>query len=76
MVTVLDPTTRRVVRMPISGCASSHMARRKFCGNLYKRAKDSDIVASMIGHKEGSKAFARYREIDKETNRKTISLLE
>ena len=25
------------------------MARRKFCGNLYKRAKDSDIVASMEG---------------------------
>ena len=42
------------------------MARRKFCGNLYKRAKDSDIVASMIGRKEGSKAFARYREIDKD----------
>jgi len=62
--------------MPISGCASSHMARRTFCGNLYKRAKDSDIVASMSGHKEGSKSFARYRKIDEDTNRKTISLLE
>ena len=76
VVTVLDSTTRRVVRMPISGCASSHMARRTFSDNLYKRVKDPNIVASMSGHKEGSKAFACYREIDKETNRKTISLLE
>ena len=57
IVTVLDPTTRREVRMPISECASSHMARRTFCGNLYKRVKDPNIVASMSGHKEGSKAF-------------------
>ena len=66
VVTVLDPTTRREVRMPISECASSHLARRTFCGNLYKRVKDPNIVASMSGHKEGSKAFARYREIDKD----------
>ena len=47
------------------------------CGGfLYKRVKDSDIVASMSGHKEGSRAFARYRKIDEDTNRKTISLLE
>jgi len=58
VVTVLDPTTRREVRMPISECASIHMARRTFCGNLYKRVKDPNIVASMSGHKEGSKAFA------------------
>ena len=69
VVTVLDPTTRREVRMPITECASSHMARRKFCGNLYKRVKDPNIVASMSGHKEGSKTFARYREIDKDIKR-------
>ena len=50
------------------------MARRTFCGNLYKRVKDPDIVASMSGHKEGSKAFARYRVIDEvaEANAKEI----
>ena len=74
IVTVLDPTTRREVRMPISECASSHMARRTFCGNLYKRVKNPNIVASMSGHKEGSKAFARYRVIDEvaEANAKEI----
>ena len=76
IVTVLDPTTRREVRMPISECASSHMARRTFCGNLYKRVKDPNIVASMSGHKEGSKAFARYREIDKDIKRDALKVFE
>ena len=30
----------------------------------------------VTGHKEGSKAFNRYRKIDEDTNRKTVSLLE
>ena len=76
VVTVLDPTTRREVRMPISECASSHMARRTFCGNLYKRVKDPNIVASMSGHKEGSKAFARYGEIDKDIKRDALKVFE
>ena len=76
VVTVLDPTTRREVRMPISECASSHMARRTFCGNLYKRVKAPNIVASMSGHKEGSKAFARYREIDKDIKRDALKVFE
>ena len=76
IVTVLDPTTRREVRMPISECASSHMARRTFCGNLYKRVKDPNIVASMSGHKEGSKAFARYHEIDKDIKRDALKVFE
>ena len=69
-------STRREVRMPISECASSHMARRTFCGNLYKRVKDPNIVASMSGHKEGSKAFARYGEIDKDIKRDALKVFE
>ena len=53
-----------------------HMSRRTFSGNLYKRVKDHNIVASMSGHKEGSKAFARYREIDKDMKRDLVSMLE
>ena len=60
----------------VSECASSHMARRTFCGNLYKRVKDPNIVASMSGHKEGSKAFARYREIDKDIKRDALKVFE
>ena len=47
-----------------------------FCGNLYKRVKDPDIIASMSGHKEGSKAFARYREIDKDIKRDALKVFE
>ena len=52
------------------------MARRTFCSNLYKRVKDPNIVASMSGHKEGSKAFARYREIDKEVKRDALKVFK
>ena len=46
--------------------ASSHLARRCFVGNLYKQVKDPNLVGALSGHKEGSRAFARYREIDED----------
>ena len=61
---------------PIYEVLSSHSARKAFAGNMYKNVKDPNLVCSLTGHKEGSKAFNRYRMIDEETNRKTISLLE
>ena len=45
-------------------------------GNLYKQVKDPNLVGALSGHKEGSRAFARYRKIDEDINRKAISLLE
>jgi len=43
--------------------------RKKYAiGNLYKKVQDPNIVASLSGHVEGSRAFSRYREIDKEIN--------
>ena len=61
---------------PIYEVLSSHSARKAFAGNMYKNVKDPNLVCALTGHKEGSKAFNRYRMIDEETNRKTISLLE
>ena len=52
------------------------MARRSFVGNLYKKVKDPNLIGKLSGHKEGSKAFARYREIDEETSQETVNLLE
>ena len=51
------------------------MARRTFIGNLYKKVKDPNIVGSMSGHKEGSKAFARYREIDEDIKKEVVDML-
>lgn len=56
--------------------ASSHMARRTFCGNVYKNVKDPSIVGSMSGHKEGSKALARYRDIDQDIKKDALSVFE
>lgn len=75
-VTVLDPLTREGVAIPINEVASSHLARRCFIGNLYKKVKDPNLVGALSGHVEGSKAFARYRDIDDEMKSGLVSLLE
>lgn len=75
-VTYLNPLTEREEKVPINTIASSNMARRTFVGNLYKQVLDPNIVASMSGHAEGSRAFSRYREIDKEIKTNTVNLLD
>ena len=76
MVTILDSATRKEEKRPLNEVASSHLARRTFIGNLYKKVKDPNLVGSLSGHKEGSKAFARYREIDEEMKQDLVKLLE
>ena len=76
MVTVLDQQTREEVQRPLCEVASSHMARRSFIGNIYKKVKDPNLVGALSGHKEGSKAFARYRTIDDEMKKELINLLD
>ena len=76
MVTTIDQRTRQNVQVPICDLASSHMARRTFIGNVYKRVKDPAIVGAMSGHKDGSRAFARYRDIDMDIKRDAVSVLE
>jgi integrase len=74
-VTRINPLTREPEQVPINTIASSHLARRTFIGNLYKQVKDPNLVGSMSGHKEGSKAFARYRDIDDEIKTDLVNLL-
>lgn len=75
-VTVLNPLTRGSEQKPLYEVASSHMARRTFVGNLYKQVKDPNLVGALSGHKEGSKAFARYRDIDEDMKADLVKLLE
>ena len=75
-VTILDPITRQEVQRPLNEIASSHLARRTFIGNLYKQVKDPNLIAKLSGHVEGSKAFARYRDIDEEMRKDLVKLLE
>ena len=76
MVIILDQQTREEIHKPLNEVASSHMARRSFIGNIYKKVKDPNLVASLSGHKEGSKAFARYRTIDDEMKKELITFLD
>ena len=76
IVTVLNPTTGKEEKKPINEVASSHLARRTFIGNLYKKVKDPNLVGSLSGHAEGSKAFARYREIDDEIKTELVKMIE
>lgn len=76
MVTVLDTKTRKDIQKPLNKVASSHIARRTFVGNLYAKVQDPNIVGSLSGHVEGSRAFARYRKIDDEIKTDLINSIE
>ncbi len=75
-ITVLNPITRESEIRPLNEIASSHLARRCFVGNLYKKVKDPNLVGAVSGHKEGSRAFARYRDIDEEMKTDLVKMLE
>ena len=74
-VPVLNPVTGQTEHKSIADIASSHMARRTFVGNLYKKVKDPNLVGKLSGHKEGSRAFARYRDIDDDMIKEMSDLL-
>jgi len=76
IITILNPTTREEEKHPLWEVASSHIARRTFIGNLYKQVKDPNLIGSLSGHTEGSKAFARYRTIDEGMKIELVGLLE
>ena len=49
IVVTLDPLTREEVKRPIYEVASSHMARRTFIGNIYRKVKDPNLVSVLSG---------------------------
>lgn len=75
-VTVLNTVTRKDEQKPLNEVASSHIARRTFVGNLYSKVQDPNIVGSLSGHVEGSRAFARYRQIDDKIKTDIINLIQ
>lgn len=74
-VPVLNPVTGQTGHKSIADIASSHMARRTFVGNLYKKVKDPNLVGKLSEHKEGSRAFARYRDIGDDMLKEMSDLL-
>ena len=76
LVTVLNPISGEQESKPMYEVASSHMARRTFVGNLYKKVKDPNAIGELSGHAEGSREFKRYRAIDEETKKELVSMLD
>ncbi len=76
VVQVRNTLTGESEPKPLYEVASSHLARRTFVGNIYKQVKDPNLVGALSGHKDGSKAFARYRDIDEEMKRGLTALLD
>jgi hypothetical protein len=76
IVTILNPTTRKQEQKPLYEVATSHMARRAFVGNLYKKVKDKSLVAVLSGHKSDSKAFDRYWTPDDDIRQSMVDLLD
>ena len=54
---------------------NSHMARRTFIANIYNKVPDPNVIGSMTGHVEGSRAFARYRTIEEEVKKSLVDIL-
>ena len=75
-VVVIDQKTRESVSRPIWEVASTHMARRTFIGNVYKKFKDQNMVSALTGRKPGSPAFARYREIDDDMKQEMVDAID
>ncbi len=76
MVTVPDPKTRENIQKPLNEIASSHMARRVFVGSLYSKGVKNEIIGSMSGHVNGSKAFARYYNINVKDQQAAVNLID
>ncbi|MBK7174842.1 MAG: site-specific integrase [Bacteroidales bacterium] len=75
IVTRLNPLTREPEQVRLCDIASSHLARRTFIGNLFGKV-DSDIICSMSGHVQGSRAFSRYHDVSVELQKHAIDLLK
>ena len=72
-VTILDAATQTQKQVRICDVASSHMARKTFCGTMFNEGVDTSIICAMSGHVEGSKAFARYHNVDMSLMRRAIN---
>lgn len=75
IVSVLNPITRQEEQKYLHEVASSHMARRNFCGNLYEAGFADSDIGSMSGHSEKSREIARYRKVSVDRQMKMIDSL-
>jgi site-specific recombinase XerD len=71
----LNPLTRTTEIIELHKIAHNHMARSTFIGILFKHTKN-EVISSMSGHSQGSKAFRRYYGITQDDRIDAIKNLE
>lgn len=75
MVKRLNPTTGTEENRHLNKITSSHLAQRTSRKPL-QEGKAPNLVGSLSSHKEGSKAFARYRDIDEDVKKEFVNIFE
>lgn len=76
IVTTFSQPMKDREKCPLTEIASSDLALRTFISNLYTKVKDPNFVGSLSGLQEGSKTFARYRDINEDMKKELVSLLD
>ena len=76
VVMIQDPKTLETKPKHLWEIASSHIARRTFMMNIFKETGSERITSSFTGHADGSKAFARYTDVDDEMKLKVLRRLQ
>ena len=66
VIMVQDPKTLETKPKHLWEIASSHIARRTFMMHIFKETGSERITSSFTGHADGSRAFARYTDVDDE----------
>lgn len=74
-VAKLNSLTRTTEIVELHTIAHNHMARATFIGILFKHTKN-EVISSMSGHSQGSKAFRRYYGITQDDRIDAIKNLE
>ncbi len=75
-ISMQDPHTWQKITKPLNEIASSHLARRTFCGLLFETGQDISVICSMSGHAKNSRSFARYHAISENRKRSALSSFE
>lgn len=72
----LNPVTREPEQVRLCDIVGSHLARKTFIGNIYKKVRDQNLVSELTGHRANSEAFLAYREVDDEMRRDMVAILD
>lgn len=75
-VVQFDRTSGESIYKPLCEIATSHLARRTFIVIQFKEGNELNVIRTMSGHTEGSKALYRYVAVDEELRDNSTKALD